>query len=54
MDKLFDLEKLTVKKNCFIKLMKIATSDSQFSFNDLIYNQIDGVASWVYFGEHIH
>ena len=27
-----------------MKLKKIATSDVQFSFNDLIYNQIDGVA----------
>ena len=43
-DRLYELEKPSIKKNSFIKLMKIATSDVQFSFNSVIYSQIDGVA----------
>ena len=31
-------------KNVFIKLMKTATTSVEFSFNNIIYRQIDGVA----------
>ena len=41
----------TIKKKSFRKLMKIATSDVQFSFSNVIYSLIDGVAI---FGEYIH
>ena len=43
-DKLYELRKPKLKKNNLVKLMKLATSDVQFSFNNIIYSQIDGVA----------
>ena len=43
-DKLYEISKPNLEKNNFIKLMKIATSDVQFNFNNTIYSQIDGVA----------
>ena len=43
-DKLYEIRKLNLEKNNLIKLMKIAMSDVQFSFNNTIYSQIDGVA----------
>ena len=43
-DKLYEIIKPNIEKNNFIKLMKIATSDVQFSFNNKIYSQIDWVA----------
>ena len=41
---LYSLRKLSIKKTSFIKLMKIATSDVQFSFDYEIYNQINVIA----------
>ena len=41
---LYSLRQLSIKKANFIKLMKIATSDVQFSFNNEIYSQVNGVA----------
>ena len=43
-DKLYELRKPKLEKNNLVKLMKLATSDVQFSFNNMIYSQIDGVA----------
>ena len=43
-DKLYELRKPKLEKNNLIKLMKIATSNVQFSFNNIVYSQIDGVA----------
>ena len=40
-DKLYEIRKPNLEKNNFIKMMKIATSDVQFSFNNEIYSQID-------------
>ena len=41
---LYSLRQLSIKEASFIKLMKVATSDVQFSFNSEIYSQVDGVA----------
>ena len=41
-DKLYELREPKIEK--LIKQMKIAPSDVQFSFNNIIYSQIDGVA----------
>ena len=38
------------QKTSFTKLMKLATSDVEFSFNNDIYSQIDGVAMKSPFG----
>ena len=42
--RLCNLEKPTIKTENFVKLMKMATSEVQFSFNNIIYSQTDGVA----------
>ena len=41
---LYSIRQLSIKKESFRKLMKVATSGVQFSFNNEIYTQIDGVA----------
>ena len=43
-DKLYELRKPKLEKNNLVKMMKLATSDVQFSFNNIMYSQIDGVA----------
>ena len=43
-EKLYSLEKPKIKRNNFVKLMKIATSEVQFVFNNTLYCQTDGVA----------
>ena len=41
---LYSIRQLSIKKESFRKLMKVATSGVQFSFNNEIYTQIDGVS----------
>ena len=41
---LYRLTKPTIKKENFISLLRIATSEVKFSFNDIMYSQVDGVA----------
>ena len=43
-DKLFSLEKPIIKNGKIIKLIKMATSEVQFGFNNAIYIQTEGVA----------
>ena len=42
--KLYELKKPHLSKENFVKLLKIATSDVRFSFNNIMYLQHDGVA----------
>ena len=41
---LYSLTKPTIKKENFINLLRIATSEVEFSFNGIMYRQVDGVA----------
>ena len=41
---LFKINKPKMSKNNFRKLLKLSTSDVQFSFNSQIYSQSDGIA----------
>ena len=43
-DKLYLITKPTLRKENFVKLLKIATCDVRFSFNNEMYTQHDGVA----------
>ena len=37
-DELYELRKPKLEKNSLIKLMKIATRDAQFRFNNIVYS----------------
>ena len=41
---LYSLQKPSIKKVKFTSLLRIATSEVEFSFNGMMYNQVDGVA----------
>ena len=43
-DMLYSLQKPSIKKENFMKLLRIATSEVQFSFDGMVYSQVDGVA----------
>ena len=47
---LYSIRQLSIKKASFVKSMKVATSDVQFSFNNEIYSQVDGVAMGIFMG----
>ena len=43
-DALYSLENPIHKRNNFILLMKLATEEVEFSFNNILYCQVDGIA----------
>ena len=43
-DTLYSLENPVLKRNNFILLMKLATEGVEFSFDNILYRQIDGIA----------
>ena len=43
-DTLYSLENPTLKRNNFVRLMRLATEEVEFSFNNTLYRQIDGIA----------
>ena len=43
-DTLYSLENPVLKRNNFILLMKLATEEVEFSFNNIMYRQVDGIA----------
>ena len=43
-DTLSGLENQILKRNNFILLMKLATEEVEFSFNNILYSQVDGIA----------
>ena len=43
-DILFSLENPVLKRNNFVSLMKFATEEVEFSFNNVLYRQIDSIA----------
>ena len=43
-EKLYEIDKPLLRKESFIQLMKTATKEVEFSFNNIMFCQIDGVA----------
>ena len=43
-DMLYSLQKPSIKKENFTSLLRIATSEVELSFNEIMYSQVDGVA----------
>ena len=43
-DMLYSLQKPSIKKENFTSLLRIATSEVEFSFNGMMYSQVYGVA----------
>ena len=41
---LYNLENPTLKRSNFVRLMRLATEEVEFSFNNILYRQIDGIA----------
>ena len=40
----YSLQKPSIKNENFTNLLRIATSEAEFSFNGMMYSQVDGVA----------
>ena len=41
---LYNLENSTLKRSNFVRLMRLATEEVEFSFSNTLYRQIDGIA----------
>ena len=42
-EQLYQIDKPLLRKESFIQLMKIATKEVEFSFNNIMFSQTDGV-----------
>ena len=43
-EQLYSLEEPSMRKDNFIRLLKIVTQQVDFSFNNVLYQQVDGIA----------